>query len=259
MLLRLIFLLVFLSLGGSCARADDSTKDRTDDAASDLINDRDLGLVIVVAGFKSDASVAQIERMTKLRSGNSGIYELMIDFKQAGYRTKFFNWNGTAAGQFTKERGKGAESIARFIRETLAKSESKRLVLVGQSWGGHTMLEVAQQLKKAPEIKVSIAFGIDAVSFSRGGRMKQLPDNIATMIHYYTGNWFGWGEWKDEPRVKNVFLGDPANGFVVPGNPDYAAKNDPGAHNAAEWDEKIHADIVKRVALQFRFLNERTK
>ena len=202
------------------------------------------GLVVVISGMGSDASEAQIQRTAKFRRGNSGGYELMIDFKDAGFETKFFNWNGVEAGKFKTEQGKGPKPIVDFIRESVDRSKPKRLILVGHSWGGHTMLEVAKQLENEPKVKVEMAFSIDASSFSRG-RIDPLPENIEQLVSYYSANLICWGEWK-EPRVKNIFLGDPANGFMKNGSPKYDLKFDTGAHNAAEWDEKIHADIIRR-------------
>lgn len=203
-------------------------------------------LVVLISGFRSDASPAQIARTSEFRSGNAGMYELKVDFAKAGFRAKFFNWNGTDAGQFAKQKAPGSAAIEKFIRETIAESKPERLILVSNSWGGHTMLEVAELLRADPMIKISQAFAVDGSSLSRGGRMQTLPTNISKLTSYYTGNTFCWGEWKDEPRVKNIFLGEPKNGFVVAGQPDYAATFDTSAHNAAEWDANIHADIVKR-------------
>ena len=213
--------------------------------------DEKADLVVVISGLRSDASKAQIEQRSKFRSGNSGAYHLMIQFKNRGDRVRFFNWNGTDAGEFTKQKARGPTAIADFIRDCYAESKPNRLILVGHSWGGHTMLEVADLLRgdsteNLPKISVAMAFAIDASSLSRGGRIKKLPDNIQKLVSYYTANAFCWGEWKNEPRITNISLGDPANGFMVNGHPKYSALLDPGAHNAAEWDEKIHADIIKR-------------
>ncbi len=43
-----------------------------------------------------------------------------------------------------------------------------------------------------------------------------------------------------------------SNRFGANGRRNYAAKFDINAHNAAEWDALIHADIVDRVALVLR-------
>jgi hypothetical protein len=47
--------------------------------------------------------------------------------------------------------------------------------------------------------------------------------------------------------VKNVDLGDPANGYVYPGGPKYDSVFNWTAHVSAEWDEQIHADIRQQV------------
>ena len=171
----------------------------------------------------------------------------MVDLEPTGCRTRFFNWNGTSAGQFAAQRGAGPTTIVESIRSAFAQSKSKQLILVGHSWGGHTMLEVAEQLSGEPAIEIGLAIGLDASSFSRGARMELLPENVKKFVNFYSGNSFCWGEWKDEQRVENIYLGDPANGFVVDGVPNYASKLDWGAHNAAEWDSNIQAAIIKRI------------
>ena len=41
--------------------------------------------------------------------------------------------------------------------------------------------------------------------------------------------------------------GDPANRFIVNGEPPYNAPFDVRGHVAAEWDEEIHSDIKRRL------------
>ncbi len=204
-------------------------------------------LVVAISGFRSDASADQITRTAARGTGNSGIYQLVVEFEQSGYQVEFFNWNGASAGQFAVQQGPGSKAIIEKIRSAHAQSKFDHLILIGHSWGGHTMLDIAQQLRREPAINIRLAVGLDASSFSRGGRMERLPRNIENLVNYYSRNSFCWGEWKDEPRVQNICLADPANGFIVDGNPNYASQLDWGAHNAAEWDANIHADIRKRV------------
>ncbi len=92
----------------------------------------------------------------------------MVDLEQCGCKTEFFNWNGTSAGQFTKQQGPGSKAIADSIRLAYAQSGFDHLILVGHSWCGHTMLEVAQLLSREPAISIDLAVGLDASSFSRG-------------------------------------------------------------------------------------------
>ena len=173
------------------------------------------------------------------------MYQLMLDLEKAGFKTKFFNWNGTAAGQFTEKNAPGAEAIVASIRDVYAKTKIEHLILVGHSWGGHTMLEVAKGLTVEPTIKIDVAIGLDPSSLLRGERMKQLPPNVGKFVNFHTHNAFTWGEWNDEVRVENIDLGDPSNGFMVDGKPNYGAVLDLNAHNAAEWDEHIQAEMTK--------------
>ncbi|KAA1262610.1 hypothetical protein LF1_51770 [Rubripirellula obstinata] len=203
--------------------------------------------MVVISGFRSDATAEQIARKASRGTGNSGAYQLMVDLEESGCSAMFFNWNGTSAGQFASQKGAGAEGIVRSIRRANIQPGFEQLVLVGHSWGGHTLLDVADLLKRDPTIDVDLAIGLDASSFSRGERMESLPTNIAKLINYFSDNAFTWGEWPDELRVRNISLADPANGFVVDGKPDYASKLSWEAHNAAEWDANVHAAIKKLV------------
>ena len=205
-------------------------------------------LVVLISGFKSDPTPAQIAGTSPRGTGNSGMYQLAGDLAAAGCRTMFFNWNGTPAGQGGRKKPPGAAAIVASIRDACAKAKVDRLVLVGHSWGGHTMLDVAHGLAAPPTIAIDLAIGVDPSSLSRGERMKRLPPNICRLTSFSTRNAFAWGAWKGEPRVENVDLGDPANGFMGPGQPNYAAPLDVPAHNATEWDERIHAAIIKRIA-----------
>lgn len=204
-------------------------------------------LVIVISGFASDASPEQIDRKSVRGRGNSGMYQLAGDLTSAGLRTEFFNWNGTRAGKFTHKDAPGASGIVSFIRGMNDQGRLKHLVVVGHSWGGHTMLEVAEKLGSDPQIHISLAIGVDPSSLSRGKRPKDLPSSIDACVIYHTRNAFVWGAWENCDRVENIDLGDSANGFKALNGRDYAAKLDIAAHNAAEWDEAIQKDIVRRI------------
>jgi len=171
----------------------------------------------------------------------------MVDLEQSGCETKFFNWNGTSAGQFASQKGLGAEAIVSSIRLASVQSGFEQLVLVGHSWGGHTMLDVADLLTRDLTIKIDLAVGLDASSFSRGKGMENLPAKMEELINYFSNNAFCWGEWHSESRVINISLADPANRFVVDGKPDYASRLSWESHNAAEWDAKVHAAIKEHV------------
>jgi pimeloyl-ACP methyl ester carboxylesterase len=204
-------------------------------------------LVVVVSGFGSDASADQISNKAQRGQGNSGMYQMMGGLKTAGFSTIFFNWNGTSAGHYNDRNAPGAKAIAASIRDAFAKNKIEHLVLVGHSWGGHTMLEVAQELNSQPVIKIELAIGVDPSSLGRGESTGQLPPNIDKLVYFRTGNAFCWSGWKDEPRVECIDLGNPANGFMHGGKADYAAVFDVSAHMAVEWDERVHAELVSRI------------
>jgi pimeloyl-ACP methyl ester carboxylesterase len=204
-------------------------------------------LVVIVSGFLSDASAEQISNKAPRGQGNSGMYQVMGDLKSVGFTTLFFNWNGTSAGHYNDPGAQGAKAVVAAIRDAYAKKKIEHLILVGHSWGGHTMLEVAQGLNSAPAIKIELAIGVDPSSLGRDQNIDQLPPNIGRLVYFRTGNAFCWSGWKNETRVECIDLGNPANGFMQGGKPDYAAAFDISAHNAAEWDERVHADLVSRI------------
>lgn len=204
-------------------------------------------LVVVISGFQSDASALQLAGKAPRWSGNSGIYQLMGDLKRVGFTTLFFNWNGTAAGKFRETSEPAAPRIAAAIRAVCEEEAIDRVMLVGHSWGGHTMLEVAEALSAEPARRIDLALGVDPSSMARGQRMARLPDNIGRLVCFQTRNAFTWRAWQDEPRAERVDLGDPANGFMVNGRPNYAAAFDVSAHNSVEWDERVHAAVVGRI------------
>ena len=75
-----------------------------------------------------------------------------------------------------------------------------------------------------------------------------LPDNVKRAINYYTHNAFGWRDQLKSTRLTNIDLGDPQHGFLVPGGPQYDAAFNLSAHIAAEWDERLHAAIRRKIA-----------
>lgn len=108
------------------------------------------------------------------------------------------------------------------------------------------MMEIAERLSADPRIDITLAIAIDPSSFSRGERPKELPSTIQSFVNYHTHNAFTWEVWTDSERIQNVDLGDPSNGFSANNGGNYAASFDILAHNAAEWDQRIHQDVVKR-------------
>jgi pimeloyl-ACP methyl ester carboxylesterase len=215
--------------------------------AAETLSEPPSTLVVVISGRGSDASAEQISNKAARGSGSSGMYQLMGDLTKLGFKTMFFNWNGTPAGQFTEKNAPGATAIVSAIRNAVSKDKIKHLIVVGHSWGGHTMLEVSQKLNTKPTLKIELAIGIDATSFGLGPQADRLSPNVCKLICFHTRNAFTWIPWKNDPRIEDLDLGDPAKGFMVKGQPNYAAAFDIQAHNAIEWDERVHAAVLRRI------------
>ena len=204
--------------------------------------------VVVISGMDSDPTEAQIAGKEMRGSGNSGMFQLVGDLKEKGFECSFYNWNGTEAGNGKAEDAPGAKQIADDMTLLAQETDNLEFLLVGHSWGGHTIMDVATLLKENQLVSITKAIVVDPSSTMRGKRAESLPENIPQMDNYYTANTFCWGEWKDEqPRINNVFLGDPENGFCVDGHPNYAGFFDWKAHVATEWDQKIHAAIIEKL------------
>jgi pimeloyl-ACP methyl ester carboxylesterase len=204
-------------------------------------------LVVLISGFDSDPSPEQLTGKAARGQGNSGMYQLAGDLKRAGFPTLFFNWNGTVAGHYADKNPPGAKAIVSRLRAMHAKEKIEHLVLVGHSWGGHTMLEVAAALEADGEPTVELAIGVDPSSLGRGERADVLPSSIRRLVCFCTRNAFIWGAWEGGAPVEIVDLGDAAHEFMGDGRPNYAATFDVVAHNAVEWDERVHAAVVERV------------
>lgn len=203
--------------------------------------------VVVISGFESDPTAAQIAGQSMRGSGNSGMFQLKGDLESEGIECSFFNWNGTDAGDIHNKDAGGPARIVSSMIETRDKSNHTEFIFVAHSWGAHTMLDVAAKLQSNSDIKINSSFVIDASSLMRGKRSETLPENIPSMTSYHTANAFCWGPWKNEPRITNVDLADPENGYTVNGHPNYASTFDTAAHTHAEWDQKIHSDIRKQI------------
>jgi pimeloyl-ACP methyl ester carboxylesterase len=207
-------------------------------------------LVVLIGGFVSDPSPGQVNG-TSGRGGNSGLYRLRGDLlRYDGIAAEYFNWNGTRTGKITATDAPMAAGIAAFIRERQATHPHERLVIVGNSWGGHTAREVCELLAQAPAVPVELMIFLDPSSLARvkhGQRPGGLPANVQRSVNYFTRHFLSWRHWSGEPRVENVDLGDPANGFCTPGGPPYDSLFDHRGHVCAEWDERIHRDIRRRI------------
>lgn len=203
--------------------------------------------VILIGGIDSDPTPEQIAGTAPRGQGQSGLYQLAGDLKQEGISPEYFNWNGSRAGKF-HERPAKSEGIAQFIRDRKAQAPEDRLVVIGNSWGGHTAWEVCESLCE-PEVPVDLVLFLDPSSTGRAksARPPHLPKCVREARNYHTRNLFGWRTWPDEVRLTNIDLGDPKQGFRFPGGPKYDSTFDTQAHIAAEWDPRIHAELVKQV------------
>jgi pimeloyl-ACP methyl ester carboxylesterase len=197
----------------------------------------------------SDPTAEQIAGTAPRNRGNSGMFQLAGDLRGDRVTAEYFNWNGTRAGALNSPDPPRSNAVADFVRDYVQNHPRDRIALVGNSWGGHTALEVAQQLfaHEAP-VAVNLVVFLDASSAGRGiAKPQALPLNVNRAAHYFTRNVFAWGRLDAEKRLENIDLGDPASGFMRDGRPAYNARFDFQAHVAAEWDERIHADIRRRL------------
>ena len=206
-------------------------------------------LAVLIGGIDSDPTPAQIAGTSARNEGNSGLYRFAGDIALERVIPEYFNWNGTRAGNIRAKDSPGPHGIADSVRQHVQKFPGDRVAIVGNSWGGHTALEVVQQLREgeAP-LAVNLVVFLDASSAGRGtARPKALPANVNRAVSYYTRSVVVWGKWNAGRRLENIDLADPANRFMVDGQPPYNAPFDIHGHVAAEWDEEIHADIKRRL------------
>jgi pimeloyl-ACP methyl ester carboxylesterase len=206
-------------------------------------------LVVLIGGIDSDPTPAQIDGTAERAKGNSGLYRFAGDLTRADVLPEYFNWNGTRAGEIDNPRPPKSPAIAAFIRDHLQARLWDRVALVGNSWGGHTALEVVRLLRRdeAP-IAIDLAVFLDASSTGRATPPpKVLPENVNRIFHIRTRNLFVWGVLPPDRRLQSIDLGDPAAGFMQNGRPAYDATFDFHAHIAAEWDERVHDEIRKRL------------
>lgn len=207
-------------------------------------------LVVLIGGMDSDPTPEQISGTAARSAGNSGLYRLGNDLKAAGVATEYFNWNGTRASEINQRPAPQAAAIATTIRQHLTRYPRDKVVLVGNSWGGHTTWQVCQELvdSTAP-VAVDYVVFLDASSTGRAksSRPRELPININRATNIYTRNLFGWRNLPQDDRIENIDLGDARHGFLTKGGPAYDSPFDFQAHVAAEWDERIHANIKQRI------------
>jgi pimeloyl-ACP methyl ester carboxylesterase len=103
-------------------------------------------IIVLIGGNHSDPSPEQLAGKAG-RSGNSGLYRLKQDLRdQDGLQAEYFNWNGTRGGRIDDAQPEGAVRIARRIRQLRAVRPQAPVILVGNSWGGHTAWQVCHLL-----------------------------------------------------------------------------------------------------------------
>lgn len=206
--------------------------------------------VVLIGGFDSDPTPAQLNGTARRGEGNSGMFQLRNDLRVEKISAEYFNWNGTQPGQITAEMPPGFAAIVSHIREQLRQQPMTSFRIVGNSWGGHTAWEVCESLADAePKCRIPLVVFLDPSSAGRPNskRPATLPKNVNTAVQYASRSAVVWAPWQQEPRVTPIDLADPKQGFLRPGGPPYTAIFSPNSHIGAEWDDKIHLDIRKRV------------
>lgn len=206
--------------------------------------------VVLIGGFDSDPTPQQLAGTAPRGAGNSGMYQLRNDLRARRVSAEYFNWNGTPPGSIAAENPPGASAIVDHLRTRRSQLEDGELAIVGNSWGGHTAWEVctaAQRLDPPLELRMAIFLDPSSVGRPNSQRPAQLPANVRGAVQYASRSAIVWTPWKDEPRVVHIDLASPKHGFLRAGGPPYAAAFSPGSHVGAEWDDLIHADIIRRL------------
>jgi hypothetical protein len=103
------------------------------------------------------------------------------------------------------------------------------------------MLEAAAALESDAMVTVDLAIGVDPSSLGRGERAKTLPACVRQLVCFCSRNAFIWGPWADGTPAEIIDLGDPAHGYLAEGRPNV------NAHNAVEWDPRVHATVMDRI------------
>ncbi len=206
--------------------------------------------VVLIGGFDSDPTPQQLAGTARRGEGNSGMFQLRNDLRAERVSAEYFNWNGSPAGSIGAENPPGAAAIASHVREQVQKHPSTKIGIVGNSWGGHTAWEVCQSLGETePALKIPLVVFLDPSSAGRPNskRPALLPKNVDLAVQYASRSAVVWAPWQNEKRVVPIDLADAKQGFLRPGGPPYGALFSPNAHIGAEWDDKIHMDIRRRL------------
>jgi len=203
--------------------------------------------VVCIGGADSDPTEEQIAGTAVRGQGNSGLFQLCGDLRRERVIAEYFNWNGTRAGQFLDPPPPLARGIALFIREHLQQHPSDALAIVGNSWGGQTALEVARLLSQETPLAIQGMIFLDGGSLLRARKPTGVPLNVNCTVNYFTRNGFVWGRLPEHSSLLNIDLGDKVNGYLRDGGTAYDAPFDIRAHVAAEWDGRIHGDIIRRL------------
>lgn len=218
--------------------------------SEDALRSRRGALVVLIGGMDSDPTPEQIAGKSPRYAGNSGLYRLRGDLHSPIVATEYFNWNGTRASRINSHPAPESAVIAETIRLHVRRNPRDFVILVGNSWGGHTIWEVCRALVDSSKpVAIDYVVFLDPSSAGRSNdtRPKHLPININRATNFYTRNLFGWRRWPNDHRIENVDLGDAREGFLTSNGPAYNSTFDFNAHVAAEWDERIHSAIRKRI------------
>lgn len=206
--------------------------------------------IVLIGGFDSDPTPAQLNGTARRGEGNSGMFQLRNDLRHEKVSAEYFNWNGTSPGEINAETPPGSVAIVTHIKEQLQRRPATSIRIVGNSWGGHTAWEVCEALADAePKCRIPLLVFLDPSSAGRPNskRPATLPKNVTAAVQYASRSAVVWAPWQNEPRVVPIDLADAKQGFLRPGGPPYGALFSPNAHIGAEWDDKIHVDIRKRL------------
>ena len=204
---------------------------------------------VFVGGMNSDPSPRQIAGTAKRREGSSGMYRLAGDVRREGVETVYFNWNGTSPGQINDSNPPLANAIVTYLREHMRVHPGDRIAMVGNSWGGLTAWQAAEELARSETpLAIDLLVLLDPSSTGRALQPPgERPVTVNASANFYTRNRFVWGPWPVAPPHEDIDLGDPARGFLRESGPNYANPLDFPAHVAAEWDERIHLAIRDRL------------
>ncbi|MFM8286916.1 MAG: hypothetical protein ACKOGA_09335 [Planctomycetaceae bacterium] len=204
---------------------------------------------VFIGGMNSDPSPRQIAGTAKRREGSSGMYRLAREIGREGVEAVYFNWNGTEPGRINDSNPPLAGAIVSYLRDRLRTHPSDRIALVGNSWGGLTAWQAADELARSETpLAIDLLVLLDPSSTGRALQPpRERPLTVNASANYYTRNRFVWGAWPVALPHEDIDLGDPAQGFLREKGPNYANPLDFPAHVAAEWDDRIHLDIRNRL------------